>query len=187
MGQILLSIMVSPKRFLLIRTKFWESVGGWALWVDGDAQDTDWVCIICRPMVNVKGSTPLWSICLGLYPRKRSQSGKTTLEHWSMHIIAPKTQPWGSAPTISCLADNLAPSSWCGTWFGSTYHHRAKHNQVYPEIERAYQMGSQKSRGLPRQKRALRHKCNYDQRSRAAALEVGDTSLSPCNCLQRSS
>ena len=42
-----------------------------------------------------------------IYPRKRSQSGRITLEHWSMHTTALKTQPWGSAPTTSCLADNL--------------------------------------------------------------------------------
>ena len=36
-------------------------------------------------------------------------------------------------------------------------------------------------------KEALKHKHNYDRRSRAAALEVRDTGPSPCNCLQRSS
>ena len=45
---------------------------------------------------------------LGTLPKERSQGGRTTLEHWFMHIIAPKTQPQGSAPTTSCLADNLA-------------------------------------------------------------------------------
>ena len=87
--------------------KFWESVGGWppvSWWGCGGYGP---VHIICRPMVNVRGSTPLWSICLGLCPRRRNQSGRTTLEHWFMHIIAPKTQSWGSAPTTSCLADNL--------------------------------------------------------------------------------
>ena len=65
------------------------------------------VHIICRPMVNVKDSTPLWSICLEPCPRKRSQSGRITSEHWSMPITVLETQPQGSAPTISCLVDNL--------------------------------------------------------------------------------
>ena len=47
-------------------------------------------------------------------------------------------------PLLSHVWQTTLPSSWCGTWFGSTYHYGAKHNQVYPEIERAYQMGSQK-------------------------------------------
>ena len=54
-----------------------------------------------------------------------------------MPIIAPKIQPWGSAPTISCLVGNLTFQA----------------------------------------KEAQRHKCNYDRKSRAAALEFGDTVL----------
>ena len=37
---------------------------------------------------------------LGMLPPRRSQSGRTTLEHWSTLTIAPETQLWGSAPTI---------------------------------------------------------------------------------------
>ena len=58
-----------------------------------------------------------------------------------MHIIALEIQPWCSAPTMLCLADNLA-FQLMSHLFGSMYHHGAKHNQVYPEIERAYQMGT---------------------------------------------
>ena len=36
----------------------------------------------------------------------KSQSGRATLEHWSLLTIAPKTQLWGSAPTISCMEDS---------------------------------------------------------------------------------
>ena len=43
---------------------------------------------------------------LGMLPQRKSQSGKTTLEHWSMPTIAPETQLQGSAPTISCMEDN---------------------------------------------------------------------------------
>ena len=57
-------------------------------------------------MASVKDSIPPRSICLGLYPRKRSHSGKITLEHCSMHITAPETQLQGLAPTFSCLGDN---------------------------------------------------------------------------------
>ena len=108
MGQIYCSLQSPWKDFDGSRMQLWEWVGGWPLWVDGGCKRYGPVRITHRPMVNVKGSTPLWSTCLGLYPRKRSQSGRTTLEHWSMAIIAPKIQPQGSAPTNSCLVDNLA-------------------------------------------------------------------------------
>ena len=43
---------------------------------------------------------------LGMLPQRRSQSGRTTLECWSMLITALDTQLQGSAPTISCTGDN---------------------------------------------------------------------------------
>ena len=41
---------------------------------------------ICKPMASVKDSTPPWSICLGPYPRKRSQ--RVEKSHWSMLVHA---------------------------------------------------------------------------------------------------
>ena len=135
------------------------------------------VCIICRPMVNVKGSTPLWSICLGLYPRKRSQSGRTTLEHRSMHIIALKIQPQGSAPTISCLADNLTfQLMWHLVWLHCTIM-EPNTTKFIQKLREHTKMGSHEKAEAFQAKEALRDKCNYDRRTRAAALKVGDTVL----------
>ena len=63
---------------------------------------------IHRLMASVRDSTPLWLVCWECYPQRRSQSGRTTLECWFTPTIAPKTQLWGSAPTISCTEDNPA-------------------------------------------------------------------------------
>ena len=100
--------MVFPKKYSPIRDTIWRvswwltSVSWWECERYGPAR------IVHRPMVNVKDSIPPWSICLGPYPRKRSQSGRITLEHWSMRTTTLETQPQGSAPTTSCLVDDLA-------------------------------------------------------------------------------
>ena len=46
---------------------------------------------------------------LGMLPKEKKSEWKITLECWSMHTTVPKTQPWGSAPTFSCLGDSLVP------------------------------------------------------------------------------
>ena len=83
-------------------------------------------CTICKPMANVKDSIPPWSTCLGPYPRKRSQSGKITLECWFMHITAPKTQ-LQVQPLLSNVQETISSPHRCHTWFGSMNSHRAKH------------------------------------------------------------
>ena len=65
------------------------------------------VHITHKPMANVRDSTPIWSTCLGPYLRRRSQSGRTTLECLFTHTTAPRIQVQGSAPTTSCMGDNL--------------------------------------------------------------------------------
>ena len=40
------------------------------------------------------------------YPQRRSQSGRITLEHWSMLITVPEILSHGSAPTIPCMRGN---------------------------------------------------------------------------------
>ena len=106
-GTSSLSTMGYPKRSSwikaeILRVSWWLTSVSW--WEHGKCGLAH---TIHRPMASVKDLTPLWSICLGPYPRKRSQSGKITLEHWSMHITVPKTQLQGSAPTSSCLGDSL--------------------------------------------------------------------------------
>ena len=104
----LLSTMGYPKRSCWIKAKILR-VSWWLTSVSW------WECkryrpahTIHRPMASVRGSTPLWLICWESYPQRRNQSRSTTMEHWSTLTIAPKTQPQGSVPTISCMEDNLA-------------------------------------------------------------------------------
>ena len=110
-GTSSLSTMGYPKRSSWIKVKtskvsWWLTSVSW--WVQGKCRLAH---TICKPMVSVKDSIPPWSICLGPYPRKRSERGKISLEHWFMHITAPETQLQGSAPTFSCSGDNLVSPS----------------------------------------------------------------------------
>ena len=134
-GTSSLFIMVFPKKILTDQGCNFESQLVADLCELMGVQKNRPVCIIHRPMVNVKDSTPLWLICLGHYPRKRSQSGKIKLGHWSMHITALEIQPQGSAPTISCLVDNL---TFQLMWHlvGSMHHHGVKHNKIGPKVKR---------------------------------------------------
>ena len=103
-GQVHCPLWVAWKDPNGSRLKFWwlTSVSWWG------CRRFRLIHTTCKPMASVKGSIPLWSTCLGHSPTKRSQSGRTTLEHWFMHKIAPKIPLQGSAPTTSCLGDNLA-------------------------------------------------------------------------------
>ena len=117
MGQVHCPLWVTQKD--PHRSRFETSKVSWSLtsvswWGHGKCR---LACTICKPTASVKDSILPWSICLGPYPRKRSQSGKITLECWFPHITAPKTQLWYSAPTFSCLGDNLiSPSMSCLVW-----------------------------------------------------------------------
>ena len=136
-GTSSLFTMFFPKRFWQIkdatlRVSWWLTSMSW------------WECrryrpvrIIHRPMVNVKHSTPLWLICLEPCPRKRSQSGRITLEHWSMPMIALKIWPQGSAPTISCLVDNLTFwLMWHLVWL-----HTPSWSQTQPNLSKSWENG----------------------------------------------
>ena len=79
-------------------------------------------------------------------------------------------------PLLSHVWETTSPSSRCSTWFGSTYHHGAKHFQICPEDKRMCRWVQRKAEAF-QAKEAQRHKCNYDKKGRAAALEVGDTVL----------
>ena len=81
---------------------------------------------------------------LGTLPKEKKSSGKATLEHWFTPIISPKIQLQGSA-LLPQAWETTSPSSTCNTWFGTMYHHRAKHFEICSEDEGICQVGSKKS------------------------------------------
>ena len=95
-----------PKKILTDQGRNFESqlvadlcklMGTWKVWTSPYHLQTNGQCErFNSTLINM----------LGTLPKKRSQSGKITLEHWFMHITAPETQLQGSAPTFSCLGDN---------------------------------------------------------------------------------
>ena len=106
-------------------------------------------------MASVKDSIPPLSICLGPYPRKRSQSGRITLECWFMCTTAPGIQVHGSAPTFSHLGDNLIfPLMSCLVWL-----HTQSQSQTHPSLFR--KSGSAHS-GLKKRLRHIRPKKHND-------------------------
>ena len=106
-------------------------------------------------MVNVKDSTPLWSICL---------------------VPAFEIQPQGSAPTISCLVDNLAFwLMWHLVWLHTPSRSQTQQN-MSPKLREQTKWAHEKAEAF-QAKEAQRHKWNYDRKGKAAALEVGDMVL----------
>ena len=108
MGQIYCPLWSTQKDSYQSGVKFWESVGGWPLWVDGGTEDMD-------QSISSADQWSMWKVQLHFdqYAWDFTQGKEVRVEepHWnigSWHIIAPKTQPKGSAPTTSCLEDNLA-------------------------------------------------------------------------------
>ena len=124
-----------------------------------------------------KDSISPWSICLGPYPRKRSQSGRNTLEHWSMHITAPENSATGFSPYF--LMFGRQPHLPVNITLGLAPHTVTEPNtsKFVQKIREHTLEGSEKSWGISGQRSAQWHKCNYDKWGRAAALEVGDTVL----------
>ena len=129
-GTSSLSTMGYPKRSSWIKA-ITSRVSWWLISVSWwEHRKCGLVHTIHRPVVSVRDLIPFWSICLGYYPRKRSQSGKITLECWSMHITVPKIQPQGSAPTFSCLGDTLISQSMLPlVWL-----HKPSWNQIPPNL-----------------------------------------------------
>ena len=70
----------------------------------------------------------------------------------------------------------MSPSSRCGTWYGSTYHHGANTSKFIQKLREHTKWAHEKAEAF-QAKEAQRHKWNYDKRGRAAALEVRDTVL----------
>ena len=109
-----LSTMGYPKRSSWIKDKI-SRVSWWLTSVSW------WGCrkcrpvhTICKPMASMKDSILPWSICLGPYPKKRSQGGRITLECWFMHTTAPRIQLHVQETTSS--------SCQCHAWFDSPQH-----------------------------------------------------------------
>ena len=153
-GTSSLSIMGYPKRSSQIkdeisRVSWWLTSVNW--WGHGKCRPFS---TIHKPMASVKDSIPPWSICLGPYPRKRSPSGRITLECWFMCTIAPRIQLQASAPTFSCLGVKfIFPSTSCLVWL-----HTQSQSQTCPSLFR--KSGSTPS-GFRRRLRHFRpKKCN---------------------------
>ena len=93
-----------------------------------------------------------------------------------MHTTAPKIQIQGSAPTTSCFWRQPCPP--IDVTLGL-----APHTIMEPNTSKFVQKIRECTRWAQRKaetfqaKDTQRHKCNYDKRGRAAALEVGDTVL----------
>ena len=96
---------------------------------------------ISRPTASVRDLITLWSICLGFYPRKRSQSRKITLECWSMYTTVPKTQPQVQ-PLLPHVQETASSSYQCYLWFGSTNHYKTKYYQIHAENKGMHLVGS---------------------------------------------
>ena len=127
-------------------------------------------------MTSVRGSTPLWLACWEHYPQRRSQHGRTTLEFWSMLTIVPRIQLQGSASTTSCTRGN--PTSLCMLPLVKhpTQLQHPTHQNLCKRSENA-RNGLIKKAETFQAKEVQWHKLNYDKRSMAVALEVGDTVL----------
>ena len=154
-----------------LRASWWlNSVHWWELKRYGPANT------ICKLMTNVRGSTPLWLVCWEHYPQKRNQSGRTTLEHWSMPIIVLKFQLQGLAPTTSSTEDK--PHLPLGVTLGLAPHTTtAQNTSKFVQKVRKHMKWAQKKAETFQAKEAQCHKRNYDKRRKAAALEVGDMVL----------
>ena len=154
-----------------LKVRWWlTSVVWWGLKRYGPAHT------IHKLMANVRGSTPLWLVCWECYPQWRSQSGKTTLECWSMTILVPEIQLQSSAPTTSCMGDN--PNLPVDVTLGL-----ALHTTTAPNTSKCVQKMQEHTKWVQKKAEAIQakeaqcHKRNYDKWSKAAALEAGDTVL----------
>ena len=122
-------------------------------------------------MASVSGSTPLWLVSWECYPQRRNQTGRTTLGHLSMPTTVPRIQLQGSAPITWCVEATLLPCGCYLTLRYGTYHLKFV-QKMWEHVKWAH-----KKAETFQAKEAQHHKLNYDKRSKAAALEVGDMVL----------
>ena len=96
----------------------------------------------CRPMASVRDLTPLWSICLGCYPRRRSQE-------WKNHIgtlVHAYNCTWNRAtrfsPYFLMFGETASSPYQCYPWSGCTDHHGAKYHKICAENKGMHPVGS---------------------------------------------
>ena len=147
MGQVYYPLKVAQKDLNRSRLKLWESVGGWPLWADGDMEDMD-------QCVTSTNQWTMWEIQLHsdqhAWDLTQEEEVRVEEKHWNigsciqLHLeLSCRVQP-----LLPHVQETTSPSSRCHTWFGSTYHHRAKHFQIFPENAGMHQVGSKKCWGL---------------------------------------
>ena len=175
MGQIYCPLWSTQKDFNQSGMKFWESVGGWPLWVDGGVEDMDQSISSADQWsmwkVQLHSDQYAWDFAQGKEVRVEEPIG--TLVHaynctWNSATgFSPYYLMFGRQPHLPVnVALGLAPCTITEpntTKFIQKLRERTK--WAYEKAE-AFQA-----------KEAQRHKHNYDRRSRAVALEVRDTVL----------
>ena len=147
MGQVYHPLWVAQKDFNGSRLKFWESVGGWPLWADGDAEDMD-------KSIPSTNQWPFWEVQFhsDQHAWNVTQGEEVRVEepHWNVGSwlqLHPKLS-YRVQPLLPHVWETTLPSSRCDTWPGSTYHHGAKHFKICSENEGMHHSGSKKSWSL---------------------------------------
>ena len=75
---------------------------------------------------------------LGTLPKEKKSEWKNHIGTLVHAYDCTQNSATGFSPYYLHVWQTTSPSSRCGTWFGSTYHHGAKHNKVHPEFERTH-------------------------------------------------
>ena len=142
-------------------------MGTWKIWTSP---------LIWKPTANVRDSTPLWSTCLGLYPRKKKSGWKNHIRMLVHTYNCTQNSATGFSPYYlmywrqpDLLVDVILGLALCTIMEPNT----SKFVQKMMECTKWAQRKAEAFQA----KEAQRHKWNYDERGRAAALEVGDTVL----------
>ena len=113
---------------------------------------------------------------MGLYPRKRSQSGRTTIG--TLVHAYNCTQNSATGFSHYYLMFGRQPHLPVDVAFGLAPHTITEPNttKFVQKLRERTKWAHEKAEAF-QAKEAQRHKCNYDKKSRAVALEVGDTVL----------
>ena len=136
------------------RMKFWESVGGWPLWADGDMESAD-------QSIPSTNQWPVWKIQFhpDQYAWYFTQGKEVRVEesHWNVGscIQLHLEFSYRVQPLLSPVWETTLSSHWCHAWFGSMHNHRAKYNQVCSENQGLHLMGSEKGWGISGQRSAM--------------------------------
>ena len=127
-----------PKKILV------DQGGCWPLWADGDTEDKD-------QSISSTNQQPMWEIQLhsDQHAWHITQGEEIRVEepHWNIGscIQLHLKFSYRVQPLLPHVWETTLPSSRCHTWFGSMYHHGAKHFQICPENVEMCQVGSKES------------------------------------------